>query len=258
MSVLSSPVMVPAGSRMVWSGQFSGWSSVDYSEFIGGSDFGLVANVAISAVQTSLSQNYSLIVEKSNSTQDGGITLSLRTDIDRGDGIKDDGLTDIQGNVNDAFSLADLPVSTSGIGKYSPTGTDSTTGTAPPTTSPSLFNSFMADTAGVVFRAATGNVDPWTKANIVSEATRAYIQAGADPSKAALQAQKDVTNVLKDFTLGGTDKVGADPSQAKISIPSATSLFDAVPGWALWAGGGVILLGVLFILAPYVKIATRE
>lgn len=257
MSVLGSPVMVPAGSRMTWVGQFGGWSSSDYSNFAG-TDFGVGAPVAIQAVQASLQNNYSLVVEKSSYSQDGSITLSLRSDIQRGDGINDDGLTDIQGNVDNAFSLTNLPVASSGITNYTAAGSDSTTGTAPKRFSPSLYDTVMADTVGVAFRAVTGNVDPWTKANAVSEATAAYIAAGATPAQAATQAQADATNALKSFSLGGSDKIGADPSQAKVSLPSATSFFGTLPSWVPWVAGGVAVLVVLYVLAPYFKVATRE
>jgi len=91
-------------------------------------------------------------------------------------------------------------------------------------------------------------------------------------------AEADVTNTLKTFTLGGGDQVGADPSQAKLSLPSMQALLDAlrsvrnddgsgcgitnlagclptVPTWVYWAAGGVAVVGVLWLLRPYVGLA---
>ena len=126
----------------------------------------------------------------------------------------------------------------------------------------SLFDSFMSDTAGTVFRAATGNVDPWTKQILVDQEAQGQIQAGADPNSAQQTAQQDVTTTLKTFTLGGDDRVGADPSQAKISIPGLQSLKDAlasfnIPTWVYYAGAGVGVLVVLYVLAPYVGLVKR-
>lgn len=141
----------------------------------------------------------------------------------------------------------------------------------------SVFDSMMADTVGVVWRASTGNVDPWTKSELIDQETQGNIQAGADPATAQVQAQQDVTNTLKTFSLGNGDRVGADPSQSHFSIPSWQALKDAmnsathddgsgcsitnlggcihIPTWVPWAVGGVLVLGVLYVLAPYVGLA---
>lgn len=142
----------------------------------------------------------------------------------------------------------------------------------------SFLDSVMADTAGVVYRAATGAVDPWTKQELIDQATAAQIKAGADPAQAAAQAEQDVTTTLQTFTLGGDDPVGADPSQAHLSLPSGQALRDTansltnddgsgcgitnlagclpvIPTWAYWAAGGVAVVGVLWLLRPYVGLA---
>lgn len=142
----------------------------------------------------------------------------------------------------------------------------------------SLFDTFMADTVGVVYRAGTGAVDPWTKQELIDQATADQVKAGADPETAAAKAEADVTNTLKTFTLGGDDPVGADPSQAKLSLPSWQSLKTAgnslthddgtgcgltnlggcipeMPAWVPWAVGGVLVLGALWVLRPYVGLA---
>lgn len=108
MSVLASPEYVSAGSRMVWTGQFPNFLMAAAE----------TPNDAINKVGAYLRNNYSLIVEKADNgiswggAGGGSITLHLRTDIDRGDGESDDGLTDILGNVNNAFELVgDAPLS---------------------------------------------------------------------------------------------------------------------------------------------------
>jgi hypothetical protein len=143
----------------------------------------------------------------------------------------------------------------------------------------SLYDSIMSDTVGVVYRGATGNVDPWTKQEIVDNEAASQIQAGADPATAQDNAEANVTATLQDFTLGGDDRVGADPSQASISLPSLQSLLTAaksvsndngsgcgitnlggcfqVPSWVMWAGAAALALGALYVLAPYVGLADR-
>lgn len=123
MSVLASPEYVSAGSRMVWHGEFHNWLT----------SFSESPTQAIIDVQAYLKNNYSLIVERSVNnvgfgTGTGTIDLYLRTDIDRGDGETDDGLTDIQNNVNDAFSKqVGVPVLGSTITNYQSAATGPTT-----------------------------------------------------------------------------------------------------------------------------------
>lgn len=143
----------------------------------------------------------------------------------------------------------------------------------------SLFDTFMADTVGVGYRAATGNVDPWTKQEIVDTEAANNIAAGGDPATSQAQAESDVTATLKSFTLGGDDRVGADPSQASLSLPSGRSLLDTlksatnddgsgcgitnlagcitIPSWAKWAAAGLIVVGTLYLLGPYVGLASN-
>lgn len=114
MSVLDSPEYVSAGSRMVWTGQFGGgvlpWSPDEIS----------------AAIKSSLANKYSLAVEKEVNNipwlalSTGSITLYLRTDIDRGDGETDDGLTDILHNVDDEFKAEHAPLVTSVLNSYTP------------------------------------------------------------------------------------------------------------------------------------------
>jgi len=133
----------------------------------------------------------------------------------------------------------------------------------------------MANSVGVVYRAATGAVDPWTKDNLVNDETQSLIKAGGNQDTAASQAEQDVTDTLTTFTLGGDDKTGADPSQAKLSLPSGQAVSDTVksafnddgsgcgitnlagcyPSWAPYAILGLGVLVLLYVLGPYVTVA---
>lgn len=119
MSVLASPEYVSEGSRMTWTGQFSSFLMMA-SE---------TPNDAVSKVAASLKNMYNLIVEKSENgiswlgAGGGSITLYLRSDMDRGDGEQDDGLSDILGNVNAAFDAINCPVITAVINDYTPADT---------------------------------------------------------------------------------------------------------------------------------------
>lgn len=139
----------------------------------------------------------------------------------------------------------------------------------------SIFDTVLSDTIGVPFRAVTGNVDPWTKAELIDDAAAAQVAAGADPATAQATADAAVTAQLKTFTLGGSDRVGADPSQATFSLPSSRALGDAfhtddgsgcgltnvagclpdVPSWVYWAAGAAGIAAVLWLLRPYIGLA---
>lgn len=143
-----------------------------------------------------------------------------------------------------------------------------------------LFDTFMSDTVGLVWRASTGSVDPWTKQEIIDQGVAADIQAGADPDQARQEQTQVVTDTLKTFSLGGGDPVGADPSQAKLSLPSLQAIKDAlgsltkdngsgcgltnlggcvqIPSWVWWVGGGLAALLILNTLGPYVGLLKRR
>lgn len=151
----------------------------------------------------------------------------------------------------------------------------------------SIYDSVMSDTVGVLYRAGTGSVDPWTKAQIQNDEAAAIVSASTDPTnpnaqptvtpdQAAEQAASDVTDTLSSFTLGGGDSIGADPSQAHLSLPSGQALQDTasslskdngtgcgitnlggcvtIPSWVWWVGGG---LAVLLIVGYAVGTASK-
>lgn len=142
----------------------------------------------------------------------------------------------------------------------------------------SWFDTAMSDTVGVAYRATTGSVDPWTKNEIQANEAAAIVKASTDqtdpnaqptvtPEEAADQASQDTTDTLTTFTLGGDDQIGADPSQAHLSLPSGQALKDTgnsltkdngtgcgitnlagcltIPSYVWWVGGGIAALLVV-------------
>lgn len=122
MSILSSPEYVSSGSRMTWTGSFSGGKAFNENSFEMPWDIGSV----LATVTSNLANKYQLVIEKTENNiasigfGGGSITLSLRTDIDRGDGETDDGLTDILNNVNDEFRALSCPFVTAVLNDYTP------------------------------------------------------------------------------------------------------------------------------------------
>lgn len=139
------------------------------------------------------------------------------------------------------------------------TGTTANTTNAPAPLGGAL-NTFLADTAGVAYRAFTGSVDPWTKAELIDQATAANIQAGMDPTTAQGQAATDINKTADSSTVtygaAATSSLkslftGGDPSQPC----GITNIGACVPTWVPWAVAGAGLLLVLFVLGPYVGLA---
>jgi hypothetical protein len=102
--------------------------------------------------------------------------------------------------------------------------------------------------SGLLFSAATGNVSPAQKQNLIAQQTAAMIKAGADPATAAAQASSDVTTTLMTASGPGAFGVpwtGADPSQAwTTQLSNWLQTPDAslgVPMWMWLAGGGLAI-----------------
>ncbi len=81
----------------------------------------------------------------------------------------------------------------------------------------SWYDTVLSKTVGVVYRAASGNVDPWTLQNIKEDAAAANVQAlgpdATDAEKAIAQAQ--ASQAVDSYLMS----VDAHPDQAGIRLP---------------------------------------
>lgn len=112
----------------------------------------------------------------------------------------------------------------------------------------SVLDTLASYTVGIVWRAGTGTVDPWTKQNQVEAEAVALAQAkgSATPSPAdSQQALTDVTNTLR--------LSNSDPSQASIANSAG---IENLLYYLQLAGYGLVLAGVVYVVirvAPLVK-----
>lgn len=120
-----------------------------------------------------------------------------------------------------------------------------------------LGDTIMSDTVGVVYRAATGKVDPWTTAEINNQAAQAKVDASGGTvsfDDALAQAQQDSTAIQSNqlsWWQSAQKSFGSDDgSGCTIANISGCVGFDL--SWAPYvlAIGGVLV--VLWILGPYV------
>jgi hypothetical protein len=115
-------MFVASGSRLTWIGQFG-----DYSFY------NQTSTDAIQQVAAGLRNKYSLFIEQvadgigAADFQPGSISITLRTDMDRGNGS--DGQADIQSNVDDEFALQGNAVVSSSISPLSGATTSAPTPT---------------------------------------------------------------------------------------------------------------------------------
>lgn len=81
----------------------------------------------------------------------------------------------------------------------------------------SIFDSFLANTVGVVYRGATGNVDPWTlqvqKDQVAADVKQALGPGASDVD--VLTAQVQATNEVDKYLTS----IDAHPDQAGVRIP---------------------------------------
>ena len=125
-----------------------------------------------------------------------------------------------------------------------------------------LLDSIKANTIGVVYRAFTGNVDPWTVANIKEETAAGIAKAGSGISPEAQQAQIAAANRQIDAVLNAND---ANPNNPDGSLKSSLR----IPGLGVvsspeflknlevvvYAGLGLLALGgVTYFFAQWAKI----
>lgn len=123
----------------------------------------------------------------------------------------------------------------------------------------SWFDTAMSDSVGVVWRAASGTVDPWTKQGQVDDATAAIQKASEgtiDQATAQAQATSDASTVLLSNN--------ADPSQFQTGLlKSVHALGDTVKTITesgsksiLYIGIGVALLVVAYLVTEKKLLST--
>lgn len=94
-----------------------------------------------------------------------------------------------------------------------------------------VFDEVMADTVGVVYRAATGKPDPWTIALLQQDQVAGVVGAGGSPAAAAAQAAQDVPAAINSspatqggFIWGAQSALGLQPGSSLPSFSSSTAL----------------------------------
>lgn len=125
----------------------------------------------------------------------------------------------------------------------------------------SMFDTFMADTVGVVYRAGTGKVDPWTKQELADAAAADLVRAGMTPEAAQTQAEKDTEATTASSNVSYADAARTTFGSAFSDNGSGcgiTNIGGCVPPWVAWAAVGVGVLVVLYVLGPYVGLFERR
>lgn len=114
---------------------------------------------------------------------------------------------------------------------------------------PGLLNTFLADTFGVIWSAASGTVDPWTKNQIVYDAGVGSLGPANSPAAIAQVAGDADPTVTAALTA-----IGGDPSQVTAGL--ANSVADLNPfgpnsflNPANWSATEIVLIGGLIIAA---------
>lgn len=106
-------------------------------------------------------------------------------------------------------------------------------------------NTILADTVGLLWRGATGTVDPWTKAELQANESAGLQQAGACACCAEKTSNTDVTCTLKS-TPGGSSCPNDAYSGLIASLKKATCLTNNLGTTILFIGIGALLLLIVF------------
>lgn len=105
-----------------------------------------------------------------------------------------------------------------------------------------------ADTVGVLWSAASGTVDPFTKAQQSAQEANDLVTAGLDPATAATQAQNDVTTAYGDADpsnfLGGLSSTW---QRLGSSVASLTKSGSGLTMWLAIAVVGILILYLVFV-----------
>ncbi len=96
-----------------------------------------------------------------------------------------------------------------------------------------LLNKFLSNTVGVLYRAGSGTVDPWTNAEANEELQKGIVRAGGN-TNAANAAVRERENYLK--------SLNAHPDQALSRLAEPLEKLKKSIGPILLAVGAVFLL----------------
>lgn len=102
---------------------------------------------------------------------------------------------------------------------------------------PGILNTIAADTIGVLWRAASGTVDPWTKKEIVFDSGAGALGTATTPDLVSQIDQQSNTEISKQLTAAG-----ADPSQFAQGLRSSFNKLAGLSGTTVLLIGGVALL----------------
>lgn len=107
----------------------------------------------------------------------------------------------------------------------------------------SILDSALSNTVGVLWRAASGTVDPWTKNTIVQQNATGLVQASGGKlsiDQATQQAQADATATLTTFP-GGS----ADPSDFWTGLANSFKQFNP----ANWSTKSIVISALIVVVA---------
>jgi hypothetical protein len=122
-----------------------------------------------------------------------------------------------------------------------------------------IFDTMMSDTVGVVYRASTGKVDPWTTSEINNLAAQDAVSASGgtlDYATALAQAQNSTGAILANQNISWWSAFNTAFNVDDGSGCTFTNIKGCLPNvdlsWAPYILGGVVILGILWVLRPYV------
>lgn len=117
----------------------------------------------------------------------------------------------------------------------------------------SIWNSFMADTVGVIYSARTGNVDPWTVANFKDQCATGTRKAMPGAAEAQVQAAIVECQKSIDATLKSNPGGSAAPGDCDLRLPyfGCVAGADSAEGLAKLKQAVDILLFVIVVSVSY-------
>jgi hypothetical protein len=231
-------MFVPSGSYLTYTVQVNAWSFDAIS-----------IDDAISQVSAYLKNNYNLIVTSYDSTVagdmgSGALTLSLQSNMDRGNTGSDDGVADIRSNVDDAFSSVVKSFGTSitmgdsacSINSFTPTS-----GGGGPAYSFSLKNLLPSWLGGMP-------VTPDQQASYTA-AGQKQIASVADNTAAAFGANSDAAAAARSSAASQSTAFASDEASLAASQNADAASSDK---WLLYGLVAAVVVVVAVVALPYV------